>query len=77
MTVLARIEAVSPGAKPRASSPSPISRTAAAVRAQVHSRQRPSSFCRMKTRSARCAAAFQNTAVTVSPGMTMPSRGCS
>ncbi len=37
ITVLARIDAHSPAAKPRLSSPSPISRTACAVCAQVHS----------------------------------------
>ena len=39
-----------------------------AVRAQVHSRQMPSSFCRNQTRSPRCPTAFQNIAPSVSPG---------
>ncbi len=75
-TVLDRIEAHSPGSKPSAE-PGP-SRSRAPPRPisfQVHSRQMPSSFWRMKTCSPRCATAFQNMAGIVSPGTTTSARG--
>jgi hypothetical protein len=62
MTVLARIDAHSPGPKPSASRPPAISRTAPAVCFQVQLRQMPNSFCRIQTLSPRSSTAFQNTA---------------
>src|SRR5436190_5403137 len=76
-TVLARIEAQAPGGKPSESRPSPISRTAAAVCAQVHSRHRPSFFSRIRTRAKRAATPFQNSAGIVSPARTTSARACS
>src|SRR3954463_2515616 len=76
-TVLARIDAQSPGAKPSASRPSPISRTAWPACAQVHSRQRPSFFSRISTRAERAATPFQNSAGIVSPARTTASFACS
>src|SRR5436190_11270913 len=76
-TVLARIEAQSPGAMPSDSRPSPISRTAWAVCAQVHSRHRPSFFSRIRTRAERAATPFQNSAGIVSPARTTSSPACS
>src|SRR3954470_11245421 len=70
MTVLERMEAVSCGAKPSASRPAAISRTASAAWFQVQVRQMPRSFWRSQTLAPRCATAFQNMAGRVSPART-------
>src|SRR3990167_10011414 len=74
-TVLARMEAHSPLAKPRLNRPLPISRTASAVWFQVQLRHRPRCFCRIQMLGPRLATAFQNMAGMVSPGMTMSWQG--
>src|SRR5881227_546010 len=76
-TVLARIEARSPAPKPSDIRPSPISRTASPVCAQLHWRHRPSFFSRIRTSAERAATPFQNSAGIVSPARTTSARACS
>src|SRR5665647_1952098 len=75
MTVLDRMEAHSPGAKPRLIRPAAISRTASPVCVQFWLRQMPSFFCRIQTWLPRRSTAFQNIAGMVSPGITMSVAG--